>query len=236
MWQFEKYNRREVNIPSSAIMALRTGLENRYADRFRAYAGTTDDNIRSTDEARKVVESIRTASGVIDTQKENIAELFAQAELMVKMINDLQRETGVKQIKNIPLPGDSIKSSPGKQLGYVKLAMRFVSAGLLHFMEMTLQMKDDLDSRDQVIKMIAENRAEIPVVGRLVDIELDELSSSDPIVDTKVPLEDEASTTEEIPPPTNVSGAPITPPKTPQPKPLVKPRTVSPTVGKVLKK
>jgi len=100
----------------------------------------------------------------------------------------------------------------------VKLCMNFISAGMLHFMEMTLQMKDDLDSRDQVIKMIAEHRAEVQTLGSIIDVELDELSSEDPIVETKEPLatDDDDDITEP-----STSGAqigvvpPVTPPKTP---------------------
>jgi len=218
MWQFAQYQRKEITVPTAATMAIKTGLEARYADRFRAYAGTNDDTIKQVDEAKKTTESLRLASGIVDTQKENIKELFTQAEMMVKLVNDFQRNSGVKQVKNIPLPGASIKASPGKQLGYVKLCMNFISAGMLHFMEMTLQMKDDLDSRDQVIKMIAEHRAEVQTLGSIIDVELDELSSEDPIVETKEPLvtDDDDDITE-----LSSSGAqigvipPVTPPKTP---------------------
>lgn len=218
MWKFEKYTREDTVIPEQVIMSMRTGLEARYADRFRGYAGTTDESLKSADDARKTADSLRTAAGVVDAQKENVDDLFVTAELIVTMINDFQRESGVKQIRNVPLANEAIKSSHGKKLGYVKMSMQFVSSGLLHFMDMTLQMREDLKTKDRIIQSIADNRVEVPILGRLTEIDLDDLSSDDPIIETKVPLEVgtiEEPMTKEAPPPT--SQAPITPPKTPQP-------------------
>lgn len=250
MWKFEKYERKETPVPPRVIMSMRSGLETRYADRFSQYAGTSSDALRHADNARRTADSLRTAAGVVDAQKENIDELFIAAELMVKMIDDFQRESGAKQIKNIPLPGASIKESSGKKLGYVKLSMKFVSAGLLHFMEMTLAMMEDIKTKDNIIKAIADHRVEVPIIGRLMDIELDDLSSDDPIVETKVPLKDddeeEMLAHMERKEPQLLPAAPVTPPKTPQPTPSAKkvnkaqpslpPKPVSPTSTKTSKK
>lgn len=252
MWSFEKYTRKETTIPETAIMSMRSGLESRYADRFRGYAGTTEDSLKSADNARKTADSLRTAAGVVDAQKENVDDLFSAAELMVKMIDDFQRESGVKQIKNIPLAGESIKSSHGKKLGYTKLSMKFVSAGLLHFMEMSLNMMEDLKNKDKIIQAIADHRVDIPVLGRLTEVELDDLSSDDPIVETKVPLSQddieeellskhkESSTYSNGSKPQVEVNAPATPPKTPKPSekkaPTTPPKPQTPTPTKPTKK
>lgn len=230
MWSFEPYKRQQTIIPDNIIMSMRTGLESRYAERFRGYAGTTDEAIKHTDNAKKTADSLRTAAGIVDTQKENIDELFTTAELMVKMIDDFQRESGVKQIRNIPLAGDSIKASSGKKLGYTKLSMKFVSAGLLHFMEMSLAMMEDLKEKDKVIQSIAEHRVDIPIIGRLMEVELDDIASDDPIAESKIPLDQndddlnqlfaESSNTpvkNSTPAPQIPSALPLSPPKTPKP-------------------
>lgn len=254
MWSFEKYVRKETTIPESVIMTMRSGLEARYTDRFRSYAGTTEDALKSADNARKTADSLRTAAGVVDAQRENTDDLFAAAELMVKMIDDFQRESGVKQIRNIPLAGASIKESHGKKLGYTKLAMKFVSAGLLHFMEISLNMMEDLKNKDKIIQAIADHRVDIPVLGRLTEVDLDDLSSDDPIVETKIPLQqddleeellkeagktkDTSTYSNETKPIAEVN-APMTPPKTPKPsekKPQTPPKPTTPTSTKAIKK
>jgi hypothetical protein len=192
MWQFERFVPNKINIPEISIKMSRNGLENRYADRFKGYVGTSDDYLKKADQARSASDSLRTAQGVIEAQKENIDELFIASELMVKMIDNFQRESGLKQVKNVPLPGESITKSPGKKLGYVKLVMKFVSAGMLHFMETAIEMGDDIKKKEAVIKAIAEDQVEIPIIGRLTDIDLDDLSSDGPIVETKIPLQDES--------------------------------------------
>lgn len=207
MWKFEPYNRKETIIPNKVMASMRNGLEARYADRFRSYAGASEDSLKHADNARLTADSLRTAAGVVDTQKENIEELFMAAEMMVKMIDDFQRESGIKQIRNIPLAGASIKESAGKKLGYVKLAMKFVSAGLLHFMDISLNMNEDLKAKDKIIQAIAEHRVDVPIIGRLTEVELDELSSDDPIVETKLPIDHDDLEKEPL-----IPTPPITPP------------------------
>lgn len=215
MWAFEKFTPNPTVIPETTIMSMRNGLEARYADRFSKYAGTTDDYLKKVDQARQASDSLRTAVGVVDTQKENIDQLFVAAEMMVKMIDDFQRESGAKQVKNIPLAGDSIKASYGKKLGYVKLAMKFVSAGMLHFMEMALTMQDDIKAKEAVIKAIAEDSIEVPIIGSLVDINFDELSSDSPIVETKIALDTDSEADSVSMSPGKTSTAATTPATTP---------------------
>lgn len=219
MWEFDSYTSSPTIIPDRKMSSMRAGLEARYSERFIKYAGTTDDYIKKADQARQTTDSLRTAIGVVDTQKENIEELFTAAELMIKMIDDFQRQSGAKQIKNIPLAGNSIKSSPGKKLGYVKLAMKFVSAGMLHFMEMSIDMKHDLDSKDAVIQAIAEDSADVPILGRLTEVDFDELGNDGPVVDTKLPYENDSeeesvSSKQSLKPSTAASTPASTPPKT----------------------
>lgn len=212
MWEFEKYTSTPAPIPKSAIMTARSGLEARYADRFNKYVGTTDENLRWADKARSTTDSLRTALGVIDTQKENVEELFIEAEMMVKMIDDFQRESGVKQVRNIPLAGESIRTSPSRKLGYVKLSMKFIAAGMLNFMETALSMEHDIRQRDMIIKAIGDEHVDVPVIGRLTEINPDDMSSDGPIIETKIPL-DVSSDTDSVT--GSGSTAPTTPSKTP---------------------
>jgi len=183
-WEFNKHEKTTVPEIEKVTMAARTGLENKYASRFQKYVGTSDDTLKHTDDARKVVDDFRTSIGVIDTQTDNINDLFAVAEVFVKTIDDFQRQSGHRQVRNIPLPGESIKQSPGKKLGYIKLSMQFMNAGLLHFMEETLALQQEIKERDNLIRAIAAETRDIPIIGRLQDISLDDLNSADPIIDT----------------------------------------------------
>lgn len=236
MWKFENFTPTPTPIPDTTIMSMRNGLEARYADRFTKYVGTTDDYLQKADQARQAAGNLRTAVGVVDTQKENIDQLFLHAEMMVKMVDDFQRESGSKQVRNIPLAGDSIKASYSKKLGYIKLSMKFISAGLLHFMSMTLEMKDDIASKEAIIKAIAEDSMEVPMIGSLVDINLDDLGSDSPIVETKLPLDhdtDEDSILSSPGPSSTAATTPSnTPPKapvTPDKKTTVPPKLTTPT-------
>lgn len=236
MWAFEKFVPTPTIIPDTTIMSMRNGLEARYADRFTKYAGTTDDYLKKADQARQVSDNLRTAVGVVDTQKENIDQLFLTAETMVKMIDNFQRASGSKQVQNIPLPGESIKSSYGRKLGYVELSMKFISAGMLHFMETALEMKDDIKAKEAVIKAISDERMDVPIIGSITDISFDDLSNDGPIVETKIALDtdsdndsnpslsDKASTAASTP-----SVTPLKAPVTPEKRPMTPGKQVTPT-------
>lgn len=238
MWSFQSFTPSKTEIPESKMANIRAGMEARYSDRFEKFVGTTDDYLKKADAARQTTDSLRTAVGVVNTQKENIDELFAAAELMVKMVNDFQRQSGSKQVKNLPLASDAIRSSPGKKLGYVKLVMKFVSTGLLHFMEVTLAMADDIKAKEAVIKVIGENSIDVPILGRLSDLDIEDLSDESPIVESKLPLSEldeddsllaELSKTDMSSAPTStVSSAITTPEKKDSIKAEVRPSTPSP--------
>lgn len=189
MWSFQRFTPSKVEIPETKMSNMRAGMEARYSDRFEKFVGTTDDYLKKADAARATTDTLRTAVGVVNTQKENIDELFTAAELMVRMVNDFQRQTGSKQVNNIPLASDSIRSSPGKKLGYVKLVMKFISSGMLHFMEVALEMGADIKAKEAVIRAIGEDAVDVPILGRLNDIEIGDLSDDSPIVETKIPLD-----------------------------------------------
>jgi hypothetical protein len=238
MWSFSKHERTDLEIPDAIMTAARSGLEARFSDRFYKFAGVTDESLKRADEARKVADGLRTSVGIIETQQENIDELFTYAEMMVKAIDNLQQQSGKKQVRNIPLPGNSIKESPGKKLGYVKLVLRFMNAGVLHFMEETMSMEDEIKSKDMIIKAIADEARAIPLIGRLQDVELDDLSSNDPIVSSRTaPAVDESDIDsildEQTPSEANKSSVTTTPEraKTPQSQRMSK-QPLSPTTAK----
>lgn len=189
MWKFESFTASKTEIPETKMSHIRAGMEARYSDRFEKFAGTTDDYLKKADAARQTTDSLRTAVGVVNAQKENIDELFTAAELMVRMVNDFQRQSGSRQVHNLPLASDSIRSSPGKKLGYVKLVMKFVSSGMLHFMEVALAMKDDIKAKEAVIKAIGEDAVDVPILGRLSELDIGDLTNDAPIVESKLELE-----------------------------------------------
>jgi hypothetical protein len=193
MWSFAVHTPQTINIPISAMASVRSGLEARYASRFSKVSGTSSSSLKHTDDARKLVDEFRTSSDVIATQEQNIKELFYTAETMLKTIEDFQMKTGEKQVNNIPLPGPSIQNSYGKKLGFIKLVMQFCNAGMLHFMEQTLELKDDIDNKDSLLRAIAGEYRETRVLGSIQTVEIEDLSKDDPIVITKnqLPEDDE---------------------------------------------
>lgn len=185
LYSFNNHIAEAIPLTDSTMTSVRTGLEARYADRFTKYVGTSSESIKRVDEAKKVADELRTSAGVIDTQTENINELFTVAEMAVKTIDNFQRQSGKRQVNNIPLPSESIKTSAGKKLGYVKLCMKFMNAGLLHFMEQSMSLEDEVKERNNVIRAIAGEIRSVPIIGKLQELDLDDLATTDPIIDIK---------------------------------------------------
>lgn len=163
------------------IMASRSGAELRYSNRFLKFAGTTTQALNNIDNAGRVTEDLNTSEGIIEGQKENINKLFFVAEEVIAKINMFQTQSGETQINNIPLPTEGVRAGYGKKMGYIKLALEFVSAGLEHFMEETLLLAEALKDRDMVIARIAHQHREIEPVGQLSEVTPEDLVSGEPI-------------------------------------------------------
>jgi hypothetical protein len=155
----------------------RTGIEGRYGDRFVKFNAITGETIKANDAARKTADQLKTALAVISSQESNITALFSTAEELVQGITTFQQMSGSKQVRNLPLPTEDIRASKGKQLGYVQLTMRFMQSGLIHFMEQMINATDHVSDLEALIQGIADAETEVPIVGDLQYLDLDQLES-----------------------------------------------------------
>lgn len=173
----------------SDIMAAQSGSETRFGSRFIKYAGTSETFNKSIDLAGQGIDDLRTYAGMIAEQKKGIDRVFLLSERAIQAITTLEKDSGVRQVENIPLPSDVIRSSYGKKMGYTSLAMGFLSEGLLHFMEQTINLQEALDSRDRTISALAAQIPQVEVLGQFEEISLNDLNNSsqiDPATYTKV--------------------------------------------------
>lgn len=157
----------------------RTGVEGRYANRFSGFQGVTAVALRTSESAGNVADQLNTARGMLKSQEENIGQLFSTAEEMVHGIDTFQQMSGVHQVKNIPVPSQEIRESKGKQLGYVQLSMRFMQAGLVHFMEEMITARSRVQQLESEITRISEYEGELPLVGALQHLDLEQLEEAD---------------------------------------------------------
>lgn len=163
------------------IMAAQVGSETRFGGRFIKYAGTSETFNKSIDLAGQGIDDLRTYAGMITEQKKGIDRVFLLSERAIQAITTLEKDSGVKQVENIPLPSDVIRSSYGKKMGYTSLAMGFLSEGLLHFMEQTINLQEALESRDRTISALAAQIPQVEVLGQFEEISLNDLNNTAPI-------------------------------------------------------
>jgi hypothetical protein len=148
-------------------------MESRYTNRFRSIDEKTGTQIKNRDSAGNVTEHLTTAKGSIAAQQKNIQDLFSTSREMVTGINTHQSMMGTELVKNIPLPGPQIQQSAANQLGYVQLSMRFMQAGLLHFMEQVCQAQNRIEELESTIAKLAEFDEEINILGQMNVLDVD---------------------------------------------------------------
>lgn len=176
MYSFRKAQiQPELNIDT--IMA-KTGNEMRFKSRFVKYAGTSETFNISVDKTGNAIDDLRTSAGMITEQKKGIDILFHKSEVAVNAINALEKESGKKQVDNLPLPTDIIRASYGKKLGYASLIIEFLTSGLTHFMEETLNLEDALQSRDATISRIAAQIPSVEIIGAFEEINISDLTDA----------------------------------------------------------
>jgi len=159
-------------------MASPAGSEGRFAGRFTKYAGTSETFTKSADLTGQAIADLRTSSGIISEQKSGVDRLFTLSERAIQLVTKLERESGVHQVDNIPLPNDHVRGSYGKKMGYVALSVGFLSEGLVHFMEETITLQNALESRDKIISQMAAQIPSLETIGAYEDIDLSDLASS----------------------------------------------------------
>jgi len=164
----------------SEIMATQNGSESRFGSRFVKYAGTSETFNKSVDQTGNGINDLRSYAGMISEQKKGIDRMFLLSERAILAITALEKESGVKQVDNIPVPSDLIRDSYGKKMGYTSLAMGFLSEGLLHFMEETINLQEALESRDRTISALAAQIPQMEILGKFEEITLNDLNNQPP--------------------------------------------------------
>lgn len=164
----------------SEEMAATNGTVGRFAGRFNKYQGTSETFNRSVDATGNAFEDLRGYSGMINEQKLGIDKMFILSERAVLAITQLEKDSGIKQVENIPRPSDIVRGSYGKKMGYTTLALEFLQEGLLHFMEQTLNLQEALDSRDRALSALVAQIPKTEVLGRFEEVSLDDLTGQAP--------------------------------------------------------
>lgn len=178
------YKFKKVNIPPaleiSDIMATQNGPESRFGSRFIKYAGTSETFTKSVDLTGNGINDLRSYAGMISEQKKGIDRMFLLSERAILAISELEKVSGVKQVDNIPTPSDMIRDSYGKKMGYTSLTMGFLSEGLLHFMEETINLQNALESRDRTISALAAQIPQMEILGQFEEVTLNDLNNQPP--------------------------------------------------------
>lgn len=164
-------------------------LENRFTGRFRTHTSVSRESIQAADDAKSVADSFQTSRGILTAQEEAIRSIFEKVTEQVQAINAFQEQSGRRQVKNIPLPTESVKNSHGQRLGYIMLCAEFLSAGFLHFMEENLKLIDELEEKEHVIKSISAYNQDLVVLGSLETLTLDDLETNSPIISSRTEQE-----------------------------------------------
>jgi hypothetical protein len=192
-----------------------SSLSSRYADRFNGITLLTGPDLTTIDTARGVADNLRLSDASLKSASKGVDQLIEVASDAVAAIDRFQIESGKRQVNNIPLPTDAIKSSFGKKLGYIKLVIQFLAASNEHFMEQTLNLEMGGNNLKSILSNIAGATLDPDILGELHELELGDLQTDAPIIETKaaspVSSDDEDSDEEDQTP------APAVPPVKPSP-------------------
>jgi hypothetical protein len=151
------------------------GPEARYLSRFSKIKQQSGESIKNIDSAGNVTQHLTEARASLRAQEANTKALFATAKEMIAGIDTTQQMLGHTFVKNMPQPTKEINESMGKQLGYVQLSMRFLQAGVVHFMEQMSDATDRIEHMEKVIKSFADYDEEVQILGDLQSLDLDSL-------------------------------------------------------------
>jgi hypothetical protein len=192
------YKFRHTSIPPQldleTNMSKTAGSELRFSNRFIKYAGTSEEFNKKLDQSGQAIDDLRTANGVITEQKKAVDKMLLKAEEAINSISALNKESGVQQIENIPLPTNATRASYGKKMGYNVLVMEFLTAGLLHFMEETLNLEEALKSRDAALSRLAAQIPQLEIMGAYEPVDISDLITA-PTVDASTYVKADKPTT-----------------------------------------
>lgn len=151
------------------------GLEARYLSRFSGLKPQTGLSLKNIDSAGNVTEHLTQARASLKTQEKNIGSLLATASELVAGIDTMQAMLGHSFVRNMPQPNQDIKSSSCKQLGYVQLALRFFSSGVIHFMEQMTEAEQRIERLENLLATMAQYDEETDLIGEMVSLDLETL-------------------------------------------------------------
>jgi archaellum component FlaC len=180
-----------------------SGLENRYLARFTKLRPQTGENLKNIDSAGNLTEHLTQARASLKTQNDNIQKLMSTAQELIAGIDTTQKMFGHTYVRNMPLPNQDILQNRSKQWGYIQLTMRFMQAGIIHFMEEMSDATERIEQLERVISRLAPYDEEINILGELQSVDLDDLEKNG--IDT---LQSQIQTP-------GRAGTPITPPVSP---------------------
>nr|WKE35282.1 hypothetical protein [Plasmopara viticola lesion associated mononegaambi virus 7] len=158
-------------------MAQRISTTDTYAKRFVRFGGPSTAALAAYDQAGNLTANFREAKSVTETQRENLRALMNTAEEMIAGLTTFQQNAGEEMIKNIPLPNQEIKDSAGQSFGYVRLSMRYLQSGFIHFMEQFLAASQRIEVLERHLSEIASYNDEVELHGELVNLDLSDLES-----------------------------------------------------------
>jgi len=158
-------------------MSQRISTTDAYSKRFVRFGGPSASSIQAVNESGNLTESFKQAKAVADTQRDNLRALMNTTEEMIAGLTTFQQNAEVNLVKNIPLPTKEIKESAGQSFGYVRLSLRYLQAGFLHFMEQSMVTAQRVEELERHINKIAEFNKEVEIHGELVNLDLNELES-----------------------------------------------------------
>jgi chaperonin cofactor prefoldin len=166
----------------------RIGSEGRFATRFTRKVEPSSSDITNVESARKVASQLQEARGVVEGQKESIKTLLDFCDHVVSEIDSFQTQSGVRQVTNIPRPTDTVKLSPSLQLGYIKLTIEFLGAGMEHFMEDNINLQEEIKDLKKVVKEIGAFEGSVIALGEIQELDPMTLDTDAPVVETVVPF------------------------------------------------
>lgn len=164
---------------TSSSMASYSGMEGRYTNRFTKLKQQTGDSIKNYDSAGNLAEHLTTAKASLKAQEKNTKDLLATAQEMIIGIDTAQQMFGHTYVKNMPLPSAAIRESPSKQLGYIQLTMRFLQAGVVHFMEQMSEATDRIEHLEKILSKLAVYDEELDLLGEMQALNLEQLEAEE---------------------------------------------------------
>jgi len=173
----------ELYLRYQAINILK--MESRYTSRFRGIPAISADHLKKQDLAGSLTENYTTAKASLQTQRENARLLYSTSVEMIKGIDTFQSVAGIELVQNIPLLPEERSTEPSNQLGYTRVALRFLQSGCLHFMEETISAHHRIQELEKFISRLSEYNTPADLVGQIADLDIDTIDTSVQTPDVK---------------------------------------------------